>query len=103
MTVCSRPADGLRCRQGVNPPLKLKLEPSISKAKMYICLLQKFACVLDKPLQGATLSAALFLILQSLTGPFLYDTSVFDFCGRVKMLTKFSTIIKLAFTKGGGK
>ena len=22
--VCSRPEDGLRCRQGVNPPLKLK-------------------------------------------------------------------------------
>ena len=24
-TVCSRPEDGLRCRQGVKPPLKLKL------------------------------------------------------------------------------
>ena len=23
MTVCSRPEDGLRCRQGVKPPLKL--------------------------------------------------------------------------------
>ena len=24
MIVCSRPEDGLRCRQGVKPPLKLK-------------------------------------------------------------------------------
>ena len=27
MNVCSRPEDGFRCQQGVQPPLKLKLKP----------------------------------------------------------------------------
>ena len=29
-TVCSRPEDGLRCRQGIKPPLKLKLIDQIN-------------------------------------------------------------------------
>ena len=37
MTVCSRPEDGLRYRQGVKPPLKLKLF-CLYKAPMYLSL-----------------------------------------------------------------
>ena len=38
MTVCSRPEDGLRCRQGENPPLKLKLQGDQKKGhKLLLC------------------------------------------------------------------
>ena len=34
MTVCSCPEDGLRCRQAVKPPLKLKLVKSVDKLEI---------------------------------------------------------------------
>ena len=60
MTVCSRPEDGLRCRQGVKPPLKL-ISPirfrvgffyrNVSHYSMFLCfvgafLIPYFICVI---------------------------------------------------------